>query len=258
MSARRSASDLRLCRRSLRYTNRCEFAAGSRGAGLLADSSSPTSYVPTSYSIASIDPNDGYIVGDKIFKWFTVTTTAQGGALAPDATGINVTGVEVNGDYGLRFNSGWSASGGQLVDSSITFYVAVTPAAAAQGYLLADNNLKMTLYGNTTTLGEVSVSEQLYAQNPALPGSPFVNELVWYKSDTNQLVTMGAQFTPTTGMWVGKDVIANGGTDTLGVGVAHLSEFYQTFSQVPEPSMFVLLGIGGLGLVGYVWRKRRG
>ena len=118
----------------------------------------------------------------------------------------------------------------------------------------------MTAYGiaNTVPPGIVSVSENLYTSDPSAlpPPSSFVNELAYYRNDTDEQTSVQSSFAPITQMWVLKDVIANGGVGDT--GVAHLSQFYQYFSQVPEPSTLVLLGIGGLGLLGYVWRRRRG
>ena len=45
--------------------------------------------------------------------------------------------------------------------------------------------------------------------------------------------------------------------DALSVTTGHLSSVTNTFSQVPEPSTFALLGLGGIGLAIRAWRQRR-
>jgi hypothetical protein len=48
-------------------------------------------------------------------------------------------------------------------------------------------------------------------------------------------------------LWVQKDIIATGGGAAN--GFASISIIDQTFSQVPEPSTVMLVGLGLLGLV---------
>ena len=42
-----------------------------------------------------------------------------------------------------------------------------------------------------------------------------------------------------------------------GEGSASITEFSQTFSQVPEPSTYLLFATGLLGIIGYGWRRRK-
>jgi hypothetical protein len=207
------------------------------------------------YTIAYIQARGGIIIGDKLFDYFSVVATAQGGAPAPDAAAISITPVQINGDYGMKFNGGWSASAGQIVNSTIQFHASILPEYS--GYLFEDNSLYMTGYGNSAPNGLVSISENVYASYPGLPGSePLANKFVYYQNASVKHVLDTAEFAPIDELWVVKDVSVNGGSAGF-PGAAHLSEFYQTFSQVvPEPSTFVLLAIGLIFPAMYAWRKR--
>jgi hypothetical protein len=55
-------------------------------------------------------------------------------------------------------------------------------------------------------------------------------------------------------LWVEKDVTVTGGANAN--GFAGISIINQTFSQVPEPSTVLLVGLGLLGMVA-VNRKRK-
>ena len=206
-----------------------------------------------SYSIADINANGGIVIGDILFDSFSVTSSSLN-AVAPTAASIQITGVDIDGAYGFQVNAAWTASGGQSVDTTITFHASVLPTAVAQGKAFDGNALYMTAVdGANTTGGNASISERLFAAYPGLGGSSFAHEFTYYTTDADESLGGEAKFAPVTGMWVKKDIAVTGGVGPG--GVMHLSEFYETF-QAPEPSALALLAIGAVGPLGYLWRRR--
>ncbi len=223
---------------------------------------------PDGYTIQEIIDAGGIIIGDKLFDAFRVTTTKSLGAIAPGAGEIAITPIQIlkpgaplGGDFGMKFNALWSAPGGGLADSTIEFQATILPKYVDLGYAFKDNALWITAFGigNTEPPGIVSVSENVWARHPSdqiPPHKPIANKFVYYRTDADNQLFHEAEFDESiTQIWITKDVGANGGEGEL--GVAHLSEFYQTFSQIPEPGTLTLLGFGAFGLAAYAWRKRR-
>lgn len=240
--------------------------SGVSSAAIIWDFGNPPVDPPT---IAEIISAGGLEVGDKLFSDFEVITTDTVGTVAPGADAIKVTGVQMVGDYGLRLNGGWSAGGQEIADTTIHFSVAITEPWLGQGWLIKDNALWMTAFGvsGTGDGGIVSVSENVYAQDPNIypvnVNPPLANKFVYYRDDTDMELYEEALFVDRSDplnlvmvqlpkIWVIKDVVANGG-DLL-TGAAHLSEFWQTFSQIPEPATFAVLSLGGVLLL---TRRRR-
>jgi hypothetical protein len=230
-----------------------DFASAEIIANLQPIAGAPGNYADTvSYSIADIDTAGGILIGDKLFDSFSVASASSPDAVAPLASGIEITAVEVNGSYGFKVNSLWIATGGEWVDSTIQYHVGVTSQAAAQGLAIDGNALYTTGVGSAG--GVVSIAESLYAQYPGSGASSVADEFNYYVSSTNKQTQDSAVFAPLTSLWVVKDIGVSGGS---GSGVAHLSEFYQTFQQAPEPSTLVLSAVGVFGLAAFAWRKRR-
>lgn len=226
-------------------------------AAIVVDLDEPVDQRP-SFNLNEVNENGGIIVGDKLFSNFRVTTTVQGGGLAPEAEGIEVTGVFIQGELGLRFNGGWSAQGPQIADSTIKFKVSILEPELSNGFLISDNSLFMTAFGAANG-GLASISENVYAKNPDVfpPGEEFDNVSIANKfvfhvndqfSDTYDHREYD-EFLPS--VWIVKDVIVNGGANQS--GVAHISEFYQTFSQIPEPASIMLVAMGSM----LMFRRRR-
>ena len=213
---------------------------------------------PTGYTIKEVNDAGGIIVFDKLFTDFTVVSTNSFGAAAPDENAIKVTGVYINSapvlnEWGLKFNGGWSAGAGMVADSTITFQVSIVEPYRTQGWVVVDNTLWMDAYGWAGN-GFVSISENVYSADPRLGPAPQLvspPKLVHSSAVFEDLVDQRDLTAPIQDFWVVKDVIANGSV-TPG-DFAHLSQFYQTFSQVPEPATLAFLALG----VAVVVRRRR-
>jgi hypothetical protein len=250
-------------------------SVANAGAIYVWDFQTPPPQGPTIQEL--VDEFDGKIqVGDKIFTFYndSVSTAATIGTVAPNAAEIRVAGVSVPGDglgndLGLRFNGGWSAGGAQIADSTILFQVEVAEPERSGGIVIHDNSLWMGAYGvSDDGTGLVAISENVYAFNPRTlppPLNPSIaDKFVYYRNENDKMIydhqVFGTEEDPVglPSIWVLKDVVVNGGS--LQTGAAHISEFYQTFSQiyfVPEPATLSLLVLGGLGMAGSALRRRR-
>jgi hypothetical protein len=207
---------------------------------------------PNTYRLTEVNQAGGIQVGDKLFSDFTVDCSDTVGVVPQGLYEIKVRGVDVDGDYGLIFIGGWSAFSGQTCDSVITFKV-----TAAEGYFIKDNGLKL-LGCDAEEGGSIIITENIF------PGDPkttqwIKRELVYCQtfSDGTELVKQEDHevFTPLPEIWVVKDVYVTGGIETG--GVAHLSQFQQTFSQVPEPATLSLLALGGLAILRFRRHRHR-
>jgi hypothetical protein len=193
-----------------------------------------------SYTVQQIIDAGGIRIGDKTFTEWRVTTTTQGNGLAPQAGAISVTAVQIGGEYGMRFNGPWSAATGDLADTTIGFR-----ATTDDPWLICDNSLVLAAFGADKG-GLASISENVYGADPTkVFTTPVANKYVYYLNDTNNKTSDHKEFgVDLKDIWVLKDVIVNG--STVQGATAHISEFYQTFSQIPEPSVLTLLGIGAV------------
>jgi hypothetical protein len=194
----------------------------------------------------------GLRVCDKVFSEWSFTDNSDNGGLAPTPAGITVEGVcfdhnqngEVNplvDEIGLRFTGGWSAAGMQIADTVIRYKV-----TSDAPFAIVDNTLWMSA-GAARNGGVASITESVYTV-PG-PAEPLVVKMVWDSEEPgvedNFLECM--EFDQGyTELWIIKDVQVNGGVQQE--GVAAISEFYQTFSQTPEPSSLLLL-CGGAALL---------
>lgn len=220
-------------------------------ATIIWDFNNPPGLPPT---IADVNNAGGLRVGDKVFSQFTVVPTQLNTAIVPDETAIRLTGVFLAGELGLRFDGLWQATGGQLADTVIIFKV-----VADNPYLLTDNTLKMSAY-LADNGGSVTISESVYARNPNVYNDPSIAHKEVYSTDYATKEFDHQEFADEQGaplalpeIWVVKDVGASGGL--LPGGIASISSFYQTFSQIPEPATMSIMFVGAAALAA---RRRRG
>jgi hypothetical protein len=216
---------------------------------VLATSASATWIPLTSVFPLSALQGESLIFGDKEISEFTLSGTADGGALPPNPDTMTVQGGQnsLTGDYGLKFNFSWNAGPSQIVNATLDFKVSVRDGY--DNYFIKDVWLDITGASANGT-GVVNVGEDVrdVSNNPIV----LLSCSAWQDSPAAYLIDY-AEFTPVKAIWIhSKDVSITGGT----IGAAHVSEFYQFYSQtqIPEPATVCLLSIGGLILLR---RKRK-
>jgi hypothetical protein len=185
-----------------------------------------------------------FIFGDKEFSEIELFGIGTGGAIIPDANSTFVQGGQddATGNYGLRFLLSWNTFSGQTVNANLNFKISVLPG---HDEYIKDVVLDITGASATGT-GGINAGE--IVRDAPYPAGKVIASLSCSEQygDGGAYLVDYANFTPLKAIWIrSKDVSITGGTN----GSAHLSEFYQYYSQVPEPATICLLGLGALSLI---------
>ncbi|MHC4797436.1 MAG: hypothetical protein ACYTF1_12405 [Planctomycetota bacterium] len=201
----------------------------------------------TTTTLQELIDNNGTIQhGDKLFSNFNVSITGLGTYHA-DAAEIDVTGITLGHEYGLLFgeyaplNPMIEAMSESYVDVAISFDVTVFNKP---GFTV--NDITLSFDGFAPIDGFSQVVETAYS-GPVVVGQAQV--------ETPSNMTSHIDLTPGfyTMIHVTKDIAVIGGSNSSS-GVTFVE---QTFSQIPEPTMLSLLGVGYMVFL-CVRRKYRG
>ena len=177
-------------------------------------------------------------IGDKLFSNFGLISTALTTAFAVPASAIIVTPDSTDPyNPGLIFSSaGWNTTNSAQVDSKISFTVTVIPG----GHLIDDAGLTL-ISGSESGLGSGGITETLKGMGLQM------------QVDTFATPSSHVSFAPTTSLSVVKDLLVTTGPSASG-GFAQITQFEESFSEIPEPVGTILIGSGLLALG--VWRRR--
>ncbi|MCX5633773.1 MAG: PEP-CTERM sorting domain-containing protein [Phycisphaerae bacterium] len=219
-----------------------------------AASASSIPWIPctNSVSLSSLLDNS-LIFGDKKLSDIDFSGFAINGAITPTADAVFVQGGQngTTGDYGLRFQFAWIAGPNQYVNTDLKFKISILSDPEYDNYFIKDVGMDIS-GASATGNGGIVVGE-------TVRDAPFGNIIASlscskFANDGGAFLKDDAEFAPTKEIWIwSKDLSVTGGN----IGSAHISEFFQFYSQteVPEPATIGLLTLGGLTILG---RKKYG
>jgi hypothetical protein len=205
--------------------------------GIMLAASASAEWVPLTGDPVPLSSLQGgsLIFGDKELSEIDLFGIGDGGAIAPNASAVFVQGGwdDATGDHGLRFVLSWNAFAGQTVNANLSFKISVLDA----NYI---KDVSMYLTGiSATGTGGVNIGETVW--DAPFPEGNVIASLSVSKhyNDNGAFLSYYAKFEPLEEIWIrSKDISLTGGTN----GAAHLSEFFQFYSQIPEPATLILLG----------------
>lgn len=207
---------------------------------------------PTLQDLINANASGGVVIGDKVFSDFSYIGAPPGAPNpAPTPSQIAV-GTAPGSDIGLTFSSAWESALGLNQDSIIRYAVSVLPTSKL---MITDVGLRFNGNAPIQAPGTfATVTETVSTLNAAGngPGSTIgqVSVIADGAGSSSNRFSDHLTFAPTSSVFVEKDIQLNS-TDS---GVATISFVDNTFSQVPEPATFSLLGLAGTGLLA---RRRR-
>jgi hypothetical protein len=189
---------------------------------------------------AVIDNNLSVQIGDKQFADFFFSYLDTDGILANDLTRSNVTLTALGGNFGfgLSFQDPLIAVGPVIKDIVFKYTVLVTDP----NFWISDIHLAIT--GSAGNGGLGTVGENVF--NDSFGGTS-VGTLQATLPVASGDVAFANIVPPVTKLWVQKDVIVTGNSNPA--GFASITIIDQQFSQIPEPSTVLLVGLGLLGVV---------
>jgi hypothetical protein len=192
-------------------------------------------------------------VGDKVFSQFGYTASSGQAPLAADISvgQIPPAGTDALGNFGIRFGlAGFDNPNNNIATDFLITYTVTAPSA-----LLTDIHLVSNLaFVNPPPAGSDAFGN--IVESISATGFPQIAQINNSLTGTSQSLNASATFNPAgpyTTLFVTKDVELFSRPDAL----VTLSFIDQSFSQVPEPGSLMLMGLGGLGLMGYAWRRRQ-
>lgn len=226
----------------MRYMRGCTLLAVA--GAMLGMGAAGARAVPLSQLMAG--PQGVVVSGDKVFSNFSATITGVG-TFFIDPTQIEVVPIQTGADYGIQFRSNVvtafmpiiAAGANSFADIVLSFDVTVTHP----GMLIDAVGLKFLGAAPPDGLAQVveTISDGALIIGQATVQTP--------DNPTGAISLAG----PLKTAHVVKDVMVIGGTQDLSL----IYTIDQTFSQIPEPTVAALLGIGTLILLPRARRARR-
>jgi len=202
----------------------------------------------SAYPVMTLDqllqPGAYMIVGDKLFDHFGFNSSTITSA------GFNVQGIDASnplflGNYGIDIQGSFAQLGVGVSDADLTYRVSTLSGQQISGIRQLVNA------GGVGALWAATSTELVLDKNGNLLIPP-VNLVSGASSGANFQVSDAVFASAQSVLLINKDInimVGQGGI------MAGISDIQQTFSQIPEPSIQALLGLGIAALVGL--RNRR-